>query len=164
MPISSPNFRHRGRRLVLDLDVAGFGPDDDALLRGAAAVILNRIGFGRSFGDAKPDAVLRWMATHEVGLLVRTLAEDGAEIYDGTSVAARPALRVPVVDVTGAGDTFGGALVHGLAHGRPMEETIEIAIAAGSRAVTIEGPQGGVVSLPALRDFALAHGRSWAPI
>ena len=112
-------LRRRGRRLVLDLDVAGFGPDDDALLRGAAAVILNRIGFERSFGDAKPDAVLRWMAAHEVGLLVRTLAEDGAEIYDGTGVVARPALRVPVVDVTGAGDAFGGALVYGLAHGRP---------------------------------------------
>jgi sugar/nucleoside kinase (ribokinase family) len=157
-------LRRRGRRLVLDLDVEGFGPDDVELLRGAAAVIFNRIGFERSFGAAGPKAVPAWMVANEVRLLVRTLADEGAEIFDGTGILARPALHVPVVDVTGAGDSFGGALVFGLTHGFSLLATIELAIAAGSRAVTIEGPQGGVVSLAALRDFAAAHGRPLASL
>jgi len=37
-----------------------------------------------------------------------------------------------VVNGLGAGDAFGGALVHGLLHGWPLERTIRLANAAGS--------------------------------
>jgi sugar/nucleoside kinase (ribokinase family) len=154
-------LRHAGRRLVFDLDVEGFTPADLHLLRGAAAVILNRAGFERSFRTAGPETVHRWMAAHEVGLVVHTLAADGAEVYDGSRVLTRPAFPVPVVDVTGAGDTFGGALVFGLSRGLGLETTLDLSLAAASRAVTIEGPQGGVASLTTLRDFAAEHGRSF---
>jgi len=149
---------------VFDLDVEGFAPGDAGLLRGAAALILNRNGFERSFGAAEPGRVLRWMAEHEVGLVVRTLAADGAEIYAGGRALTRPALAVPVVDVTGAGDTFGGTLVFGLAHGYDLETTLDLAVAAASRAVTVEGPQGGVVSLEALREFMAVHCAAQATI
>jgi sugar/nucleoside kinase (ribokinase family) len=69
---------------------------------------------------------------------------------------------VRVVDVTGASDTFGGALVFGLAHGLELETALELSIAAASRAVTIVGPQGGIASLATLREFAAEHGR-WLP-
>jgi sugar/nucleoside kinase (ribokinase family) len=154
-------FRRCGRQTIFDLDVEGFQPDDIGLLRGAAALILNRAGFERSFGTVSPGAVFRWMAEHEVGLVVRTLADEGAEIYDGHRVLTRPALPVPVVDVTGAGDAFGGALVFGLAQKWDIENAFDLAIIAASRAVTVEGPQGGVASLATLRDFAASYG--WGP-
>ena len=41
-------------------------------------------------------------------------------------------MPVEVVNGLGAGDAFGGALVHGLLHGWPLERTIRLANAAGS--------------------------------
>lgn len=151
-------LRAAGRSILFDLDVDGFGPADLAFLRGAAAVIFNRAGFARSFETHDAAAVYRWMADNAVGLVIRTLAAEGAELYDGRQVLARPALPVDVVDVTGAGDAFGGALLFGLAHGFGASAALDLAIAAGCRAVTCEGPQGGVVTLVALRDFAAPFG------
>ena len=45
--------------------------------------------------------------------------------------AASP-VPVDVVNGLGAGDAFGGALVHGLLHGWPLERTIRLANAAGA--------------------------------
>jgi sugar/nucleoside kinase (ribokinase family) len=154
-------FRRCGRQLVFDLDVEGFAPEDTPLLCGAAAVILNRAGFERSFGTSDVGQVQRWIDEHEVGLLVRTLDADGAEIFDGKTRRMHPAFPVPVVDVTGAGDAFGGALVYGLANGIDLDGTLELAVTAAAHAVAVEGPQGGVASLEALRDFAALHGRPW---
>ena len=151
-------FRRCGRQVLFDLDVEGFGDDDLDFLHGAAALILNRAGFQRSFGDVAPEAVFGWMARTKVGLVVRTLAAEGAEIYDGQQVITRPAIPVPVVDVTGAGDAFGGALVFGLARGWSIETAFDVAMAAAARAITVEGPQGGVCSLATLRDFAAGYG------
>ena len=108
------DLRLHGRRTVFDLDVEGFEPGDEACLAGAEVVIMNEIGFGLSFDSPDLGAVNQWMAAHGVKTVIRTLAAAGAELYDGVGVTLVPGHRVPVVDVTGAGDTFGGALVHAL--------------------------------------------------
>lgn len=153
------DLRDHGRRLILDLDVEGFKPEDSALLHGAEVLIMNQAGFRRSFGDADLDAVNLWMRQHAVGTLVRTLAAEGAEAFDGTRVLRIPGYRVDVVDVTGAGDAFGGALVFGLTQDWDLAACLDLAVAAASRAVTVEGPQGGHASLSAVRRFREAHGR-----
>ena len=56
------------------------------------------------------------------GVLART-REERVEV---------PPVPVEVVNGLGAGDAFGGALVHGLLHGWPLERTIRLANAAGS--------------------------------
>jgi ribokinase len=60
-----------------------------------------------------------------------------------------PALAVPVVDTTGAGDAFCGCLAAGLAAGRSFGSALRRAIAAGAHAVTIEG---AFASLPSSAD------------
>jgi 5-dehydro-2-deoxygluconokinase len=49
-----------------------------------------------------------------------------------TETVEVPPVPVDVVCGLGAGDAFGGALVHGLLHGWPLERTIRLANAAGS--------------------------------
>lgn len=74
------------------------------------------------------------------GLAGATVAREGSlrHVSDG--------LRdVEVVDRTGAGDSFAGALLGGLAQGWPIEEAVAAANTAGSRAV---GHLGAVGDLP----------------
>jgi ribokinase len=152
------DLRSHGRKMVFDLDVDGFSAEDAECLRGADIVIMNEVGFGNAFGDASPAHIHDWMAQYGVKAIIRTLAEAGAEAYDGSSVIRVGGYSVPVVDVTGAGDTFGGALVYAMPRMPDLASAMELAIAAAARSVTIEGPQGGVASLQDIerfrRDFA----------
>jgi ribokinase len=49
-----------------------------------------------------------------------------------------------VVDTTGAGDAFAGVLAAWLAEGRPLEEAITAANAAGAMSVSQAGARGGM--------------------
>jgi ribokinase len=61
---------------------------------------------------------------------------------------------VEVVDTTGAGDAFNGALAAALAEGRSLEEAVRRAVAAGSLATTRPGAREGMPT-PAELDVAL---------
>jgi ribokinase len=73
--------------------------------------------------------------------VVITLGGDGAIIADSTGVTHSPALRVPIVDTTGAGDAFAGALAAGLADGADLATAVRAGVAAGAAAVQHVGAQ-----------------------
>jgi ribokinase len=73
--------------------------------------------------------------------VVITLGGDGAIIADSTGVTHAPAVRVPVVDTTGAGDAFAGALAAGLADGADLATAVRAGVAAGAAAVQHVGAQ-----------------------
>jgi ribokinase len=75
---------------------------------------------------------------------VITVGEDGAVFADGESTGHLPAPEVDVVDTTGAGDAFVGALAIKLAHNASLEEAVAYAVRAGAGAVTKEGAQGAL--------------------
>ena len=51
-----------------------------------------------------------------------TLGEDGALLVNATTQKHFPAISVPVVDTTGAGDSFNAGLAVALAHGESIEQ------------------------------------------
>jgi ribokinase len=73
--------------------------------------------------------------------VVITLGGDGAIVADGDGISHVPAERVPVVDTTGAGDAFAGALAAALAAGGTMLDAVTAGIGAGSTAVQHPGAQ-----------------------
>jgi len=75
---------------------------------------------------------------------VITIGEDGAVLADGESVEHLPAPEVDVVDTTGAGDAFVGALATQIARGATLQEAVAYAVRAGAAAVTREGAQGAL--------------------
>ena len=95
--------------------------------------------------------------------LVVTLGSDGCVLYDGGSEFARiPARPVEVVDTTGAGDTFCGALAAALAEGSPGSRSAahadlgdfeRAAIFATAAAALSVQKAGAVPSIPSRREI-----------
>lgn len=71
--------------------------------------------------------------------VVITLGKRGAFLLTSQKKKIIPAYKVKVIDTTGAGDAFCGALAVSLARGQNLEEAIKYANAAGAFAVTIMG-------------------------
>jgi ribokinase len=76
--------------------------------------------------------------------VVVTVGEDGAVFANGASTEHLTAPRVEVVDTTGAGDAFVGALAARLAAEDSLEDAVAYAVRAGAAAVTREGAQGAL--------------------
>jgi ribokinase len=69
--------------------------------------------------------------------VIVTRGERGATVNGRPVPATAP--PGPVVDTTGAGDAFCGALAAALAAGRPLDQALARASAAGAHAVTVHG-------------------------
>ncbi|GAB4571873.1 MAG: ribokinase [Anaerolineae bacterium] len=72
--------------------------------------------------------------------IVMTLGAEGVLLYDDNGPQHFPAFKVEqVVDTTGAGDAFNGALAVALAEGRALPDAIRFAAATGALSVTRPG-------------------------
>ena len=76
--------------------------------------------------------------------VVVTLGADGALVVEGDRAEHVPAQPVAVVDTTGAGDTFCGALADALARGATLVEAARWGVAAAALSVTRSGAQDGM--------------------
>ena len=147
-----------GVRFVLNL--APPAPVSATTLAAADPLVVNEhearaVGIGTDAAAATLDE-WRELAASVAGRTARsvvvTLGAAGAVAAsaDGSWSAAAP--RVTAVDTTGAGDGFTGTLAAFLAEGRPLEEALRIAVAAGALAVQARG----TVDSYAPRDVVLA--------
>jgi ribokinase len=106
--------------------------------------------------EAEADALgsVDSLLSQGVGAVVLTLGADGTRVYrsDGSTVHQR-SMPVEVVDTTGAGDAFNGALAWSLASGHGLEEAVRWATAAGALACRELGARG---SLPDLKELERA--------
>ena len=73
------------------------------------------------------------------GAVVVTRGGAGVDVHSPTGVFHVPAFDVQVVDTTGAGDAFCGALAARIAAGDPLETAVRWAAAAGALATTKVG-------------------------
>ena len=83
---------------------------------------------------------------------VVTVGADGAVFAEGDDAGHLPAPEAEVVDTTGAGDAFVGALALRLARGASLKEAVSYAVRAGSAAVTRGGAQGALPTPDVLGD------------
>lgn len=95
-----------------------------------------------------------------VGVVVITLGARGALIVAREGTQHLPGRRVQVVDTTGAGDAFNGALAVALAEGRALPDAVAFANAAAALQVTRMGTAPAMPyrsEVEALLEEALTH-------
>ncbi|WP_290778972.1 ribokinase [Exiguobacterium sp. UBA5002] len=96
---------------------------------------------GLIFGQDQP--IEHWLMEYPNKLIV-TEGSLGARFYDGEAIVTIPAIETTVVDTTGAGDTFNGALAVALTEGQPLVEAIRFANRAAGLSIRALGAQGGM--------------------
>ncbi|MHB1319273.1 MAG: PfkB family carbohydrate kinase, partial [Anaerolineae bacterium] len=88
---------------------------------------------------AEAEAAARSLLAVGVGCVVVTLGANGALIVSTDGTRHIPGQQVDVVDTTGAGDAFSGALAVAVAEGRTIVEAVTFANAAAALQVTKVG-------------------------
>lgn len=147
--------RERGARVLLN--AAPLPTVDDpvfrSLLRCVDVLILNE-GEAAALSGGVPGTDWAVVADELRGLgpatVVVTLGADGAVAADGAATFVQKPFAVDVVDTTGAGDAFCGALAAAYAQRRPLPEALRRGCAAGALATTRLGAQ---TALPTAADL-----------
>ncbi len=104
-----------------------------------------------TFGDAEQAiAKLRLLGIKQI---VITLGGNGVYFHDGKHCEFRPAQKVPVVDTTGAGDTFIGALASAISEKMAFSQAVEYAIQASALAVTKRGAATAIPTQTEVMEF-----------
>ncbi|WP_418474049.1 ribokinase [Frisingicoccus sp.] len=99
-------------------------------------------------GESAPEAILDTMAERypESGVIL-TLGGDGSWYSDRSCRVFQDIVKTEVVDTTGAGDTFSGYFIQGIASGRDIKETMETAALAASITVSRVGAAHAIPSM-----------------
>jgi ribokinase len=155
--------RRAGARTVLNL--APFARHAARLMKSVDVAVLNEIEHsqvsGARLGAGSP--LRRIVAACDIlrrrgaGTVVATLGARGAVVVGAGGVEAIPALKAKVVDTTGAGDCFVGALAARLAGGVSPGEAARYANAAASLAVE---RLGAAPAMPTAREVAARLARA----
>lgn len=126
--------------LAIDLDYRPGFWSSDAEARERLAAVLPRadIAVGNrkecevAIGETDPDRQADALLERGVGVAIVKLGPEGvlaADANDRVRIAPTP---VEVVNGLGAGDAFGGAVIHGILSGWPLRRVVEFASAAGA--------------------------------
>ena len=101
---------------------------------------------GKTFEDGNEfeEAMIAWQKENPSTRLVVTRGKDGSSYVEDNNIKTMKTIKVDVVDTTGAGDTFNGALAHGVSHNLLMDEAVKFAGTAASLSVTKFGAQTGM--------------------
>jgi ribokinase len=115
--------------------------------RGLAApvdVLVPNRGELETLAGGRGDPVTLARSITAAGAVVVTLGAEGAIVVEGDRGERVRAPQVEVVDTTGAGDAFCGALAEAIAGGATVVEAARWAVRVAAASVTRPGAQGGL--------------------
>jgi ribokinase len=89
--------------------------------------------------------------------VIVTIGEKGAYLINRERKEIFPAKRVNVVDSTGAGDAFNGALAYALSNGEEIAKAVQLAVSVASFSVTKMGAQGSLPTIEEINIYKIAN-------
>ncbi|MGT2933062.1 ribokinase [Streptococcus catagoni] len=102
--------------------------------------------------DLFPDQSLEEVLKTYPNKIIVTLGSKGSVYCDGREIKTIAAIKAKVVDTTGAGDTFNGALALALAKEASIDKALKFATLASHLSVQKFGAQGGMPSLKEMKE------------
>jgi ribokinase len=139
----------RAARVPVLLNAAPAGPEVHALLPLVDLLLVNEGELALLGGEAA-------VAASGPSTVVTTMGERGCRVWHRGRSVAVPGVPVDVVDTTGAGDTFAGALAAALAAGKALTTALVESNLAAALSCRRAGARGGMPSRAEL-DAALAN-------
>ena len=139
--------KSRGARILLNLAPAAPAPPE--ILDALDVLVVNEIE-ARMLIDAPPETAARNLARRHGLVCIATLGAAGALAVMPEGAWKVAALPADVVDTTGAGDAFVGALVAMLATGRPLPEALTWASVGAALSCTVAGTQSSFATAAAI--------------
>lgn len=143
---TSHTARQVGALVAIDLEAA-VAPDAQGMWRRieqADVVFFNESGFMATVGKAPTEETMRSVLQVGPRTAVVTLGAGGAMVVDAHTYAHQPAFAGPVVDTTGAGDTFNAAFLVALLEGQSSHQALRFACAAASCTIAAVGARPGM--------------------
>lgn len=131
----------RGLRIALNPSPMN-GTVLDLPLHTVEWLILNEVEAGQILGTAVTDGAAAAKALREKlphTAIVLTMGKNGSYYDDGAQQACRSAFPVQAVDTTGAGDTYTGYFLAGVAEGLAVQSAMALASKAAAISVTRPG-------------------------
>ena len=155
-------LKENGAKLVFDVEGTTFEDASDPLFAKADLLFFNETAMDKYAQGRTWDEAASGLLAGGCLAVVVTLGADGCTLYTREETFHVDGLRVPVVDTTGAGDTFNSTFVHGLVSGWSMREAAVFANAAAARSTTVLGARGGVAPEETVREFIRRYGQQTA--
>lgn len=150
--------RENGVKIIMDFESFDKEKETPDIINYCDIMLINNHDFARLRGTDTERELASYLIAKGKTLVAITKGSKGGAIYTAEETFDYKAFGVDkVIDTTGAGDTFGGALTFGLSKGLDLKEAVKIASAAAARAVTILGPKGGSCSLNELNLFMIKN-------
>ncbi|MEM2888577.1 MAG: sugar kinase [Candidatus Bathyarchaeia archaeon] len=109
------------------------------------------------FGTKNPREIADKILQLGSEMVVVKLGEDGAAAYTKETSVMKPAFKVPIVDVIGAGDAFAAGFISSILRGLSLEEALEIGNATGALVVTVRGDFENSPTLDDVKKFLAAN-------
>jgi len=130
---------------LVSLDIDRMLPGSEELL-GLVDILVASEGLPQVLGCPDPRLALFTLRRYCAGLVCITLGDRGCVALARGEACRVPAFGVPVVDTTGCGDVFRGALIWALLQSLPTLEALRYASAAAALQARALGAQTGVPS------------------
>ncbi|WP_317179815.1 sugar kinase [Lelliottia amnigena] len=143
--------RQQGVTTVLDADIT---PQDIAeLVALSDHAAFSAPGLQRMTQIAEAESALKKAQTLTNGHVYVTQGKDGCYWLEKGALSYLPAFQIDVVDTTGAGDVFHGALAVGLAQNQPTQDAVRFASAVAALKCTRPGGRAGIPDCDQTRSF-----------
>lgn len=127
---------------VLDADIA---PDPiDDLVKLADHVAFSEPGLKKFTGCSDPIEGLKLAQKQTDGMVYVTVGSKGCYWLEGKDILHEPVVQVDVVDTTGAGDVFHGALAVAVAESKQNRESIVFSNTVAALKCTKKGGREGI--------------------
>lgn len=140
--VSAVSRAARPAGAMLVVNPAPARPLTDETVHGAPLLLPNS-SEAETLSGATGEEAARRLHRMTGAPVVVTLGADGVLILDADGPRAVAGRKVPVVDTTGAGDTFAGVLAASLAQGDALDAAVERSVVASALSVGIAGAREG---------------------